>query len=217
MGAFGSKRDVKEIIREQKRMVDRSIRQLERERKGLERQEVKLKNDIKKMAKQNQMKPVRVMAKDLVRMRKSQEKFINLMAQLRGLSLQMTEMQSQATLQRSMHSCARSMSVLNAQMNLPMLQRVMREFAKQSEQMEFKQEMLEDTMDAAMEDEEDEIAEDMIVNQVLDEIGISAAEELVDAPSKVPYAAWRVPQRAEAVEEKTDDELEARLNNLSRR
>lgn len=43
-----------------------------------------------KQAKAGQMKSVRIMAKDLVRIRKHQEKFINLTAQLRAISLQMT-------------------------------------------------------------------------------------------------------------------------------
>ena len=46
---------VAELLRENKRMLDKSIREIERERQGLQTQEKKLINEIKKTAKQGQM------------------------------------------------------------------------------------------------------------------------------------------------------------------
>jgi charged multivesicular body protein 2A len=207
--AFGPKKTLKEIIREQKRMVDRSIRQLDREKTQLERQEKKLISDIKISAKKNQMGAVKIMAKDLVRIRRSQIKFTNLVAQLRGMSLQMTEMASTQALAQSMAHATRSMIALNAQMNLPGLQKVMREFQMQAEKMEMKQEMIGDAIDDALEDEADEEEEEQIVSSVLDEIGINLDESLVNAPTK----------QKEPVEEEVagaDKELEDRLANLRR-
>lgn len=47
--------DFAELLRENKRMLDKSIREIERERQGLQTQEKKLINEIKKVAKQGQM------------------------------------------------------------------------------------------------------------------------------------------------------------------
>lgn len=44
-----------ELLRENKRMLDRSIREIERERQGLQAQEKKLITEIKKTAKEGQM------------------------------------------------------------------------------------------------------------------------------------------------------------------
>lgn len=44
-----------ELLRENKRMIDKSIREIERERQGLQTQEKKLIVEIKKNAKQGQM------------------------------------------------------------------------------------------------------------------------------------------------------------------
>lgn len=44
-----------ELLRENKRMLDRAIRELDRERMGLQQQEKKLIMEIKKMAKEGQM------------------------------------------------------------------------------------------------------------------------------------------------------------------
>jgi charged multivesicular body protein 2A len=93
---------VAEIIREQKRTVEKSIRELTREKTGMERTEAQLINDIKKAAKAGQTKSCKIMAKDLVRTRKHREKFTNLCAQLRVMSLQMSEVSSQNALAESM-------------------------------------------------------------------------------------------------------------------
>jgi charged multivesicular body protein 2A len=52
---FGKKKTPAELLRENKRMLDKSIREIERERQGLQNQEKKLINEIKKVAKQGQM------------------------------------------------------------------------------------------------------------------------------------------------------------------
>lgn len=52
---FGQEKPLKEIIRENQRMIKKSIRELEKEIKNLENNEKKLAADIKKSAKANQM------------------------------------------------------------------------------------------------------------------------------------------------------------------
>jgi len=201
---------MREIIREQKRMVDRAARALERDRQNLEREEKKLIADIKKNAKENRIGPVRIMAKDLVRIRKHSEKFTNLTAQLRAISLQMTSMQSTQTISESMKKVTRSMQRLNRQVNLPQLQQVMREFAKQSEQLDVKGELIGDAIDDVMDDGEDEKESEMIVSQVLDEIGVTLGEGLVDVPGKKAT----VEGKEEMKVDEADKALEARFNNL---
>ena len=71
------------------RHIKKAIRELDREKRGLEMNERKLITEIKVMAKKGQMNPVKVMAKDLVRTRKYQEKFLEMKAQLQGVSLQL--------------------------------------------------------------------------------------------------------------------------------
>jgi len=206
---FGDQKTMREIIREQKRMVDRAARALDRDRQNLQREEKKLIADIKKNAKDNRIGPVKIMAKDLVRIRKHEEKFTNLSAQLRAISLQMTSMQSTQAISEAMKKVTRSMATLNKQVKLPALQSVMREFAKQSEALDMKQEMIGDSIDDVMDDGEDEKESEMIVAQVLDEIGVTLGEGLVDVPGRK--------QQADKEERKVDDAdkaLEARFNNL---
>jgi charged multivesicular body protein 2A len=60
---FGKEKPLKEVMRENKRMITRAIRELDRERAQLEREEKRLTIDIKKMAKEQQMGAVKIMAK----------------------------------------------------------------------------------------------------------------------------------------------------------
>eukprot|EP00467_Chlorarachnion_reptans_P014246 CAMPEP_0114515642 /NCGR_PEP_ID=MMETSP0109-20121206/16859_1 /TAXON_ID=29199 /ORGANISM="Chlorarachnion reptans, Strain CCCM449" /LENGTH=206 /DNA_ID=CAMNT_0001695889 /DNA_START=263 /DNA_END=883 /DNA_ORIENTATION=- len=202
---FGEKKSAKEIVREQKRLVNRSIRQLDREINGLKREEKKLITNIKKDAKANQMSSVKIMAKDLVRIRKQQTKFLNLTAQLRAISLQMTTVQSINTMSESIKKVSKAMTKLNAQIKLPELQKAINNFVKENEKMELKQEVMEDAMEDVFEDEENEEQEEQIVNQVLDELQINLDQQLVDAPGAT--------KKVEKVENK-DKELEARMGNL---
>lgn len=55
MGQMMAKKPLKEILRENKRMINRAVRELEREKVTLERNEKKLEADIKKYAKEGQM------------------------------------------------------------------------------------------------------------------------------------------------------------------
>jgi charged multivesicular body protein 2A len=199
---FGSKKTLKEIIREQKRALDRSIRSLDRERNGLKRTESKLINDIKKAAAKNEMKSVKIMARDLVRIRAHQTKFVNLSSQLRAISLQMTSMASQQQLQTSMRQATRSMMAMNRVMKLPALQKTMMEFQKQSEMMEMKQEMVQDAVEDALDDEEAEEESEQVVQQVLDEIGINLNSALVSAPNKAKAQEQKVANPDRALEDR---------------
>ena len=55
MGAFGSKKTTKELLRENKRTITKAIRELDRERAKMEQEEKKCIADIKKHAKLQQM------------------------------------------------------------------------------------------------------------------------------------------------------------------
>jgi hypothetical protein len=59
-----------ERLRKHQRALEKTQRELDRERVKLENQEKKLVQDIKKSAKNGQMGPLRIQAKDLVRTRR---------------------------------------------------------------------------------------------------------------------------------------------------
>ncbi|GMH42688.1 hypothetical protein BSKO_10607 [Bryopsis sp. KO-2023] len=214
---FGKKKSPAEMLRENKRMLDKAIRELDRERQGLQNQEKKLIAEIKKTAKQGQMDAVKVMAKSLVRNRHAVTKLFGLKSQLQAVSLRVQTLKSTQAMADSMRGATKAMGAMNKRMNLPALTKIMREFEKQNEKMEMTSEMMGDAIDDAFEGEGEEEETDDLVNQVLDEIGIGAAEGLVAAPAAAaaPQQVAVAPE-AEPMAEAAglDGDLQARLDNL---
>ncbi|KAK1354929.1 vacuolar protein sorting-associated protein 2-like [Heracleum sosnowskyi] len=217
---FGKRKTPAELLRENKRMIDKSIREIERERQGLQNQEKKLIVEIKKTAKQGQMGAVKVMAKDLIRTRHQIEKFYKLKSQLQGVSLRIQTLKSTQAMGEAMKGVTKAMGQMNRQMNLPSLQKIMQEFERQNEKMEMTSEVMGDAIDDALEGDEEEEETEELVSQVLDEIGIDMNSELVNAPSATvaaPAAKNKVAAQAEVTgndDGGIDSDLQARLDNL---
>ncbi|XP_004287606.1 PREDICTED: vacuolar protein sorting-associated protein 2 homolog 1-like isoform 1 [Fragaria vesca subsp. vesca] len=184
---FGKRKTPAELLRENKRMLDKSIREIERERGSLQAQEKKLIAEIKKSAKQGQMGAVRVMAKDLVRTRHQIEKFYKLKSQLQGVSLRIQTLKSTQAMGEAMKGVTKAMGQMNRQMNLPSLQKIMQEFERQNEKMELTTEVMGDAIDDALEGDEEEEETDDLVNQVLDEIGITVNQEVISTRMLFSY------------------------------
>lgn len=78
------------------------------------------------------------------------------------------------------------MQNMNRQLNLPQIQKILQEFEKQSEMMDMKEEMINEHIDDAMEDEGDEEETDAVVAQVLDELGLQLNDQLSGLPQVRP-------------------------------
>lgn len=221
---FGRKKTPDEILRENKRAIDRAIRELEREKTRMEQQEVKLANEIRKNAKANQMDSVKIQAKDLVRTKSQIKKFNIMKANLQAISLKTATLKSQSSMASAMRGVTQGLVRMNRQMNLPQIQRVIQEFQKQTDMVDMKEEMINDVMDDVFEEDTDEQESDQIVNKVLDELGIEMNQTLATLPAsgkapvvdktagidKQPTAASIAGSAA------ADADLEERLNKLRR-
>jgi charged multivesicular body protein 2A len=222
MGNFGSKKTPEEMLKENKRMIRKATRELERETRSLERQEKQLIQNIKKSAKEGQMGPVKIMAKDLVRTKKYISKFNMMSSQLQAVGLKLQSAKSMDAMSGAMRGVTVAMISMNKQMNIPQMQRIMQQFAMENERMDMTEEMMSDTIDDVMTEEGDEEEEDEVISKVLDEIGVSFGESIPDAPlgmASATAATASVPAARSAVAEGAAsdpavDELEARLNNL---
>lgn len=179
---FGKKMSPDEMMRKNQRALNKAMRDLDREKMKMEQQEKKIIVDIKKLAKENQMDAVKIMAKDLVRTRRYVRKFMLMKANIQAVSLKIQTLKSQNAMGEAMKGVTKAMSNMNRQLNMPQIQKILHEFEKQSEIMDMKEEMINDAMDDAMEDEGDEEETDAIVSQVLDELGLQLNDQLSGLP-----------------------------------
>ncbi|XP_050083230.1 charged multivesicular body protein 2a [Anopheles aquasalis] len=228
---FGKRMSPDEMMRKNQRALNKAMRDLDREKMKMEQQEKKIIADIKKLAKENQMDAVKIMAKDLVRTRRYVRKFMLMKANIQAVSLKIQTLKSQNAMGEAMKGVTKAMTNMNRQLNLPQIQKILHEFEKQSEIMDMKEEMINDAMDDAMEDEGDEEETDAIVSQVLDELGLQMTDQLSGLPqasgSLSVAAGTKTPQAAAigaaggsggpgSPTSDTDADLQARLDNLRR-
>uniref|UniRef100_A0A2M4BYX9 Putative vacuolar assembly/sorting protein did4 n=1 Tax=Anopheles marajoara TaxID=58244 RepID=A0A2M4BYX9_9DIPT len=228
---FGKRMSPDEMMRKNQRALNKAMRDLDREKMKMEQQEKKIIADIKKLAKENQMDAVKIMAKDLVRTRRYVRKFMLMKANIQAVSLKIQTLKSQNAMGEAMKGVTKAMTNMNRQLNMPQIQKILHEFEKQSEIMDMKEEMINDAMDDAMEDEGDEEETDAIVSQVLDELGLQMNDQLSGLPqasgSLSVATGTKTPQAAAmgaaggsggpgSPTSDTDADLQARLDNLRR-
>ncbi|RDB24193.1 Charged multivesicular body protein 2a 2 [Hypsizygus marmoreus] len=181
---FGRTVTPAERLRQHQRSLTKAQRELDRERGKLEQSEKKLIMDIKKSAKAGQMNACKVMAKDLVRTRRYVQKFYQMRTQLQAVGLRIQTLRSNQQMADAMRGATRAMAAMNRGLNLPGIQKIMNDFEKESSMMDMKEDMMSEAVDEVMDEEEDEEEEgDKILKEVLDEIGVSLAQQLTDAPT----------------------------------
>ncbi|KAM4643719.1 charged multivesicular body protein 2a [Amazona ochrocephala] len=215
---FGRRKTPEELLRQNQRALARAMRDLDRERSKLEAQEKKIIVDIKKMAKQGQLDAVKIMAKDLVRTRRYVKKFITMRANVQAVALKIQTLKSNNSMAQAMKGVTKAMATMNRQLKLPQIQKIMMDFEKQAEIMDMKEELMNDAIDDAMGDEDDEEESDAVVSQVLDELGLNLTDELATLPppgGALAAGEGRPPEPAAALAD-ADADLEERLKNLRR-
>lgn len=193
-------------MREYKRGIERSIRDLEREKIKLGNEERKIINEMKRAAKNNQLDAVKIHARDIVRIRSYQQKFLKMKSHLGSVSLKLTTMQTSQQMMDSMAQVTRAMQGMNSRMNLPEMQHIMMEFEKQTGVMDMKEEMMGDAIDDGLGVDDEEEEEEELMAQVLDSVGLDLKGQL----------KTKEPSKLEQENEKVEDDLTSRLENLKK-
>lgn len=117
-----------------------------------------------------------------MRTRRHIQKFYQMKTQLQAVSLRIQTLRSNQQMGEAMKGATRAMGMMNRSMNLPQVQRIMREFERESEVMDMKEEMMSDAVDEAMDDEGEGLGEeeesDAILKEVLDGIGVDLSQNV---------------------------------------
>lgn len=191
----GKPKDVKEIMRENERMINRAVRQLERERRSQEKDQAKVVAEIKKNAKNGQVSAAKALAKQYVRSKQFINKFVMMETQLKGIALQMQTIKSTHAMGEAMKGVASAMQKVNKQFNLPELNKIMSDFMRENDIQETMQDTMSDALDDALMQDGTEEEEANILNQVMDELGLEFAAKLPGtAQGATPMGAKATPE-----------------------
>ncbi|KHG20827.1 Vacuolar sorting-associated protein 2 -like protein [Gossypium arboreum] len=214
MNIFSKKPNPKEALRESKREMTRATRGIEKEIGTLQLEEKKLVAEIKRTAKTGKEAATKTLARQLVRLRQQIANLQSSRAQMRGISTHTQAMHAQSAVAIGMKGATRAMSAMTKQMAPEKQAKIIREFQRQSSQMDMthpclRTEMMSDAIDDALDDDEAEDETEDLTNQVLDEIGVDVASQLSSTPR------GRIAgKNTEAVSSSGVDELEKRLAAL---
>ncbi|KAK6462929.1 class E vacuolar-protein sorting and endocytosis factor [Scheffersomyces coipomensis] len=228
--AFGKKLTPQERLRKNQRALEKTQRELGREVTKLQQQEKKLISEIKKSAKSGQIASAKIQAKDLIRTKSYITKFNSMKAQLQAIALRIQSVRSNTQMATSMRDATRLLAGMNRSMNLPQLSRIAQEFAKENDLMDQKQEFMDEAIDDAMADDEDELGEDEqideILGKVLDEIGVDLNTSLKDTPNAINVHTEEAVSNGKVAEAigghggssaaNDEDDLQARLDSLKK-
>jgi charged multivesicular body protein 2A len=174
--------------------------------------------DIKKRAKTPGINPSKdkalaTMAKQLVNTRQQKEKLLSSKYQLGAMNTKASVMTSQIGAANAMNSVTAAMGKMNSAVDAKEMSKMMMEFQKQTEIMNMKEELMDDALTDAFDNDEIEEEAEEITSQVLAELGVELDSQMVglNAPRK------NLQSKVAAVQEEEDDmlpDLRDRLNAL---
>ncbi|KAF2294934.1 hypothetical protein GH714_027135 [Hevea brasiliensis] len=182
---------------------------IEKEIGALQSEEKKLVAEIKRTAKTGNEAATKILARQLVRLRQQIASLQGSRAQMRGIATHTQAMHAQSSVAVGLKGGTKAMASMNKQMAPAKQAQVIREFQRQSAQMDMTTEMMSEAIDDALDDDEAEEETDELTNQVLDEIGVDVASQLSTVP-KGKIAG----KNEEDVRSSGIDELEKRLAAL---
>ncbi|XP_022714636.1 vacuolar protein sorting-associated protein 2 homolog 2-like [Durio zibethinus] len=216
MNIFKKKTSPKDALRTSKREMAVATRGIEREIASLQLEEKKLVAEIKKTAKTGNEAATRILARQLVRLRQQITNLQGSRAQIRGVATHTQALYASTSISTGMKGATKAMVAMNKQMAPAKQAKVIREFQKQSAQMDMTIEMMSEAIDETLDKDEAEEETEELTNQVLDEIGVDIASQLSSAPKGRIASRNAAPApEVNARSESTDvDELEKRLASL---
>jgi charged multivesicular body protein 2A len=180
---FGDPPTPKQLIRTCQRELARDCRDLDRQRKKMEVQEKVNLLEAKAEAKKGNVRAAKAKAKLVARTRTMIDRYCELQVNLEGISQQIGMMGAVASMQKAMKGAVKAMYRMNNLVGVPMMQRILREFDKQQNLMEMKDELMGDALDDALGGDEIEEQENLVYQQILDELSLVDDAKMPSMPS----------------------------------
>ncbi|KAJ6352239.1 hypothetical protein OIU76_001449 [Salix suchowensis] len=144
-----------EVLRDSKKEMQHATRGIEKEIRALQLEEKKLVVEIKQTAKTGNDAATKILARQLIRLRQQIANLQGSRAQMRGIATHTQAMHAQSSVAVGLKGASKAMEAMNKQMAPAKQMMVIREFQKQSAQMDM---------------------------TVLDEIGVDFASQMSSAP-----------------------------------
>ncbi|CAN6866749.1 unnamed protein product [Brassica oleracea var. botrytis] len=237
MNIFREKTTPKDALRTSKREMSVATRGIEREISSLQLEEKRLVAEIKKTAKTGNeasrfgpltalcssllsFAATKILARQLVRLRQQITNLQGSRAQIRGVTTHTQALYASTSISSGMKGATKAMVAMNKQMAPTKQAKVIKDFQKQSAQLDMTIEMMSEAIDETLDKDEAEEETEDLTNQVLDEIGVGVASQLSSTPKGRIATKTAAPPatttNSNSSESSEVDELEKRLASLRR-
>lgn len=183
---FGSWKTPAAQAKEYRRAIDRSVRSLDRERDKLIAQEQRVMAEVRFLGKRGQVSAARASAKQIITIRSAINSFYELKTRMLNVSLKMQTLGTSHELMTAMQNLNKMIMQINRKYDLPQVKKLAEDFMKQTDTLEIKEDMIDDTIDGIMPSDVEGEDEETIVNQIMDEIMLVEDVNVVkgDFPTK---------------------------------
>jgi charged multivesicular body protein 3 len=201
--------DMKEKQREWQRSLLHQQRDLDRNIREIEREEAKVKINIKKAVKDNQMRAAKDLAKNILLSKKAKERLLTCKVHLEGIGLELKAAVATLKVTGAMQRSGEIMKSMNALVKVSETSAACRELAKEMTRFGIMEEMVSEQIDSALDADGD-----------LDELADAQVEALVQEILSGVKATGSVGQKqlqgAEAEHAAAAAEIERRIQELGK-
>lgn len=204
-------RKIRTTLRRNGRSIDKSLR-------DLSILQTKTQQLIKKSAKKNDVKTVKLYARELYQINRQYSRMYTSKAQLDSVSMKIEEAFRMRMLSNQMADSAGLMREVNSLVRLPQLQGTMIELEKELIKAGIMSEMVDDTMEG-VQDQDEEMDEevDKEVNKIVEQYTNDKFEKVDSTPSgELPLVEPKEKEQ-EVPEDKIDEEADHMLNEMKER
>ena len=186
-----------------KRNLNKEIRRLDKDLNDLTRSEKTALAECKKLSKMNQIPSAKIMAKEVVQIRRAKERLLMAKAQLNSVSMALQNALALKKIQGIMSKSTDIMSSMSKLMNVPELKTTIAEMSREMERAGLIEEMIGDTF-SMTESDEFEAEVDKEINNVIAEI----TSEMLAPAGKTPSNKLRNIKNGEIKEVIIDENQE---------
>ncbi|XP_050537265.1 charged multivesicular body protein 3 [Daktulosphaira vitifoliae] len=215
MGIFGKSTtvDPKDQVKQWTSTIRKEGYKLDRQIRGIEREEAKVKQSLKEAAKKGNKDVCIILAKEVIRSRKTINKIITSKTHLNSIQMQMKNQLSVLRMAGSLQKSTEVMQTMHSLIKVPEVAATMRDLSKEMMKAGIIEEMLDDTMESVMDDPEDmEEEAQSEIDKVLWEITAGALGQAPMAVTETPGGSVQQQIITESIEE--DDDLEDMKSRL---
>ncbi|KAG5490232.1 hypothetical protein JKF63_00351 [Porcisia hertigi] len=214
MPIFGNifqKTTPEEEVRKWTRNLRSEQRKIELQIAKIRREEAKVKVSMKQAAKQNDPLAVRMLAKEMIRSRKSVNRMYASKAQMNSVAMQLQNQLSQMKMSGALEKSCGIMKDMNKLVRVREVQQSMMAMSREMAKTGIIEDILNDTVDDALDDDISDTELDDEVNKVVMEVVQGQMNGARVGASRIPE---KKPVQEAVAEEEEDEDLMGRFNAL---